>query len=310
MNNLFIFQRLPRWLRRHKLLRIVAGLGGLGGDGCVQRVRVNFAFEAFIDVRDGFARLISIEDEFEPDFFRLAASLLPKENSVFVDVGANFGLMSLGLWHQSGGKLRARLYEPNPHLCGIIGRSIAWNRADGLELVNAALMDASGEVYLTFDLSHTGAGHVGHSGGGIPVRALILDDDLKEAAITRVDLLKIDVEGNEGAVLAGLRRSLEAKRIGAVYFEYCQAHMTRSGSAHDPLLILREHGYQIFLRDPFAVRGAGGPTRRLPPKTAGAAPLELVLLANAPQTQITDLLALPAGRAEQLAALPRLRTKE
>ena len=307
MNNLLIFQRLPRWLRRHKLLRIVAGLGG---DGFVQRVRVNCAFEAFIDVRDGFARLIAIEDEFEPDFFRLAASLLPKENPVFVDVGANFGLMSLGLWHQSGGKLRARLYEPNPHLCGIIRRSVAWNRADGIELVNAALMDASGEVYLTFDLSHTGAGYVGHNGGGIPVRALVLDDDLEEAGITRVDLLKIDVEGNEGAVLAGLLRSLDAKRIGAVYFEYCQAHMTRSGSAHDPLLILREHGYEIFLRDPFAVRGADGPTHRLPPKTAGAAPLELVLLANAPQTQITDLLALPAGRAEQLAAIPRLRTKE
>ena len=307
MNSLLPFQKLPRALRRHKLLRLFSCCNG---GGPVQRVRVNNRFEAFIDVRDGFARLIAIEDEFEADFFRLAASLLPKENPVFVDVGANFGLMSLGLWHQCGGKIRARLYEPNPHLCGIIRRSIAWNRGDGLELVNAALMDASGEVYLTFDLSHTGAGHVGPSGGGIPVRALVLDDDLKEAAITRVDLLKIDVEGNEGAVLAGLRRSLEAKRIGAVYFEYCQAHMTRSGSAHDPLLILREHGYEIFLRDPFAVRGAGGQTHRLPPKTAGAAPLELALLANAPQTQITDLLALPAGRAEQLAALPRLRTKE
>jgi len=37
----------------------------------VQRLCVNKQFDAFIDIRDGFARLIAIKDEFEPGYFSL-----------------------------------------------------------------------------------------------------------------------------------------------------------------------------------------------------------------------------------------------
>jgi len=177
-------------------------------------------------------------------------------------------------------------------MISLIERSIAWNRADGLELVNAALMDAPGEVSLNFDLSHTGAGYISR-GGGIPVRAITLDDDLEQSGITRVDLLKIDVEGNEGVVLTGLRRSLEAKRIGAVYFEYCPEHIQRAESKFTPIDLLTECGYDVFAWGHFAAELGGRSTHRLNAlNTSESGSISLSQLRQAPETRITDLRAL------------------
>lgn len=289
------FQRLPRWLRRHKLLRLcVAALG----DGPVQLVRVNNRFDAFIDTRDGFARLVAIEDEFEPEFFDLAMHLLPVESPVFVDVGANFGLLSLGLWHLTGGRLKARLYEPNPHLCTIIDRSIALNKAESLELVRGAAMAAAGQMSLHFSLAHTGGGYVGNEGGGVAVNAVVLDRDLAESNVKQVDLMKIDVEGNEGEVLAGLDESLAARRIRAIYFEYCPAHIRRSKARFDPVETLLAAGYEVFAWNPGKEAEFGPATHRLDSQTgSGAERIPLVKLTAPPEIRTADLLALPPGRA-------------
>lgn len=287
------FQKLPRFLRRHKILKAICIAGQP-----VQRLRVNNHFDAFIDIRDGFARLIAIEDDFESGFFFLAQYLLPKESPVLIDVGANFGLLSLGLWHLSNYQLKAHLFEPNPQLCSIIQKSIKLNHAHGLELVNAAAMESAGEVFLSFDLSHTGAGFVSSNPNGIPVLALVLDEHLQASGIPTVDLLKIDVEGNEASVLCGLRRALLAKEIKAVYFEYCPEQIQRAASAVSPFDLLVEYGYDVFACDQVGSGTDAAATHVLRSvDSLKVGDLPLVLLSRAPDTRITDLLALPRGRA-------------
>lgn len=285
------FQKLPAPLRRHKILRAMCAIRGP-----VHRLRVNDEFDAFIDIRDGFARLIAIEDQFEADFFSLAQRLLPKASPVFLDVGANFGMMSLGLWHMSKRKLAAHLFEPNPHLCAVIDRSIRLNQAGGLTLVNAAAMEKAGQVFLSFDLSHTGAGFVSPNESGIPVEALVLDDYLEGRGINAVHLLKIDVEGNEGSVLAGLQRALLARKIHAVYFEYCPEQIKRSGGGFNPFELLVECGYEVFewSTEPDAHSSRYSHVLRLS-HALEEGELTLTRLAMAPDVRITDLLALPTG---------------
>lgn len=292
------FQKLPQQFRRHKVLRAMCAFSGP-----VHKVRVNDEFDAYIDIRDGFARLIAIDESFESGFFSLARRLLPKDSPVFMDVGANFGMMSLGLWHMSGRTIAAHLFEPNPHLCAIIDRSIQLNQADGLCLVNAAVMEKEGQVFLTFDLAHTGAGFVSQNSTGIPVKALVLDDYLEIRDIEAVHLLKIDVEGNEGSVLAGLRRSLLGQKIKAVYFEYCPDHIKRAGGEFTPFEVLVEYGYEVF--EVSAEQDAQSSKcshvlRIADPLEEGE--LSLTRLAKAPDVRITDLLALPVG-----IAIPRER---
>ncbi len=58
------FQTLPPGLRRHKILRAMCS-----ASGPVQRLGVNRHIDAFIDIRDGFARLIAVVGEFERGCF-------------------------------------------------------------------------------------------------------------------------------------------------------------------------------------------------------------------------------------------------
>ena len=68
----------------------------LTGQDPVQLVRIRDQSFGYADMRDGFLRLIVIEGEFEPNFFRIADKVL-SDGGVFFDVGANYGLLSLDL---------------------------------------------------------------------------------------------------------------------------------------------------------------------------------------------------------------------
>lgn len=291
MNTLLLFQKLPRIFRRHKLLRLFARFGG---GGVVQRVRVNSTFDAFIDIRDGFARLVAIENGFETDFFALAKVLLNKPSPVFFDVGANYGLMSFGLCGILGDGFQAHLFEANSYLCGIIEKSAALNGGGRFRVVNAAVMDTDEDVCLSFDIAHTGAGYVSKDMTGERLRAITLDDYIETHGIERIHLLKIDVEGNEALVLKGAERSLQNGVIDAVYFEYCLEHQQRANTSDDPIEILDRFGFDVFRINVDGVAECTDATHYI-----GSAESRVLLTeVHAPlDTGITDLIATRRGAA-------------
>lgn len=285
------FQGLPRWLRRHKILRLACF-----PFGPVQKVQVNGAFDAYIDVRDGFARLVAIEDTFEEEFFSRAPFLFQDaQRQVFFDVGANFGLMSFGLAKSFGITLDAHLFEPNPHLVEIIQRSQTSAPMSNYLLHQVAAMDRRGESRLQFELHHTGAGFLqSNSASSITVETIPLDDYIDKHAIDRVDLVKIDVEGNETAVLQGLQRSLTNRVVRSVYFEYCPRHLDRAGNDLDPVDFVLSCGWEVFFVRSYDLCG-----RRTHQLSNGGYTLPLLEVEHPPrEVAATDLLALPPGIAE------------
>src|SRR5438309_10854319 len=107
-----LFEKLPRTLRRHRLIK---GWMRLTGEDPVQLVRIRNGAHGYADLSDGFLRLIIIEENFEKDFFRIADSLL-QGGGEFMDVGANYGLLSFGLARNLDKRVRFHLFEPNQEL--------------------------------------------------------------------------------------------------------------------------------------------------------------------------------------------------
>src|SRR5689334_12189801 len=76
-----LFEKLPRMLRRHRLMK---GWMRLTGEDPIQPVRIRNDARGYADLSDGFLRLIVIDGDYEKDFFRVADALL-KEGGEFLD---------------------------------------------------------------------------------------------------------------------------------------------------------------------------------------------------------------------------------
>ena len=139
--------------------------------------------------------------------------------AIFVDVGANIGVMTVYA-HLSGCFDGAVAIEPEPFNLALLRRNLAANGlADRVTVVGAAASDRHQRARLAMSRRNRGAhsldaGHVtGRAGGSIEVETAPLDDLLASAGVaaSTIGLVKIDVEGHELDVLAGMPGVLAAR---------------------------------------------------------------------------------------------------
>jgi FkbM family methyltransferase len=146
---------------------------------------------------------------FNPDYNLEELSFLRSytpEGGVFVDIGANVGTYALTLAKNVGAGGTVIAVEPHP----IAHARLAFNHTSSnvaqVKLIAAAAGPSNGELLIETDGDNLGASHVVNgqsSGRAFRVPALTLQQILADAGISKVDGLKIDVEGFEDRVLTG-----------------------------------------------------------------------------------------------------------
>ncbi|MNX91008.1 cobalt-precorrin-6Y C(15)-methyltransferase [compost metagenome] len=128
-----------------------------------------------------------------------------QSGSVFLDIGANIGLMSVIASGYVGDEGRVYAVEANPNTVAILKANIELNRCRNVELIPVALSDEQGTAVLfeNWEVNRGGASLISQSNEqqGIEVKMERLDDLFNET--DRVDLVKIDVEGFEPQVIKG-----------------------------------------------------------------------------------------------------------
>ena len=143
------------------------------------------------------------EEEAEVDW--LIGRLGP--DKVLCDIGANCGVYALTARAASGARVIA--IEPNPTMRERLAANVALNGLDGILVVAAAVGDAPGRLKLAMG-SRWDFGQASMidrpNSAGIEVDVRPLNDILREQGVTRVDAIKIDVEGFEDKALSGYLR--------------------------------------------------------------------------------------------------------
>ncbi|MGV6817929.1 MAG: FkbM family methyltransferase [Thiotrichales bacterium] len=125
---------------------------------------------------------------------------LPKDG-VFVDVGANIGNHSLFVSLYT--EVRVYAFEPNPSAVNIFRRNIELNGVeDSVVIVECGIGETTQQASIDFPLdNNAGAASLSPSRDGDiliqPLKAALPQD------ISRIDVIKIDVEGMETAVING-----------------------------------------------------------------------------------------------------------
>lgn len=191
----------------------------------------------------------------ENAFLDRIASTWDGPRPVVLDVGAFRGEWSAAVLERAP-SAQVHAFEPVPASFGELER----NLGGAAQLHRSALGSETGEAEMTApdespdwaslhvrDLSRFGV--EARSLGKVPVRTL--DDFCAAHDLGHVDLLKLDTEGNELAVLAGAARMLDSRAIDAIQFEFGGANIDARVFLREIVGTLRSRDYEVFrvLRD-------------------------------------------------------------
>jgi FkbM family methyltransferase len=168
---------------------------------------------------------------FNPDYNREELDFLRAHiptGGVFVDVGANVGTYALALAQTVGAAGKVIAVEPHPVTHARLAFNRAASRLAQVTLVAAAAGAADGELLIETDGDNLGASHVvtgAASASAIKVPSRTLQHILGDASASKVDALKIDVEGFEDRVLTPFfKQAPQALWPGAVVIEHLSRH--------------------------------------------------------------------------------------
>lgn len=164
---------------------------------------------------------------------------------VAFDVGANVGALTLAM-AKAGATVHA--FEPGPPTFQRLERNVSLNPtlAGHITLCRVGLSDHVGVLKWAEDVNNRGnAGLLNTEGVSVPVTTL--DDYCRENAVTRLDFIKVDVEGLEYEVFKGASSVLRDLRP-ALYFEtrYEFAAVRGFNIFAEIEGLLRQHGYRLY----------------------------------------------------------------
>jgi FkbM family methyltransferase len=141
----------------------------------------------------------------EPEQMAAAASLIPFGGVCF-DVGANVGLYTLLMARRAS---RVYSFEPSPRNLRYLWSHVRINRLDNVTIVPSAVSDRAGMTGFAAG-DDPGRGCLDDQADQI-VSTVSLDDVVARTGLAP-DLIKIDVEGAEPAVLRGAMETLRTRR--------------------------------------------------------------------------------------------------
>ncbi|MGH3766590.1 MAG: FkbM family methyltransferase [Pseudonocardiaceae bacterium] len=216
--------------------------------GCA-RTRYGAVFS--VDTSDFIQRFLYLFGVWEPHLTAwMRRRLVPGDT--FVDVGANIGYFTVLASRLVGPSGHVVAIEASPHFHQALADNLRVNGCGNVRSVNIAVGDNA--TCLTFYLEN--AANLGATTivrphtvqSSFEMQAQTLPQILTPAELTRARLIKIDVEGAEGAVIAGLTPLLNQLRPEAeLVIEVTPGRLAKLGRSVDDLLDpLFAHGFHLY----------------------------------------------------------------
>jgi FkbM family methyltransferase len=223
-------------------------------DTLPQPIRMKSGIQLFVRPNDELSRRFRCFGVYEPHTSRMLRQYA-NPGEVFIDIGANLGLHSLGVAKDIGCHVAA--FEPHPDTANCLDRSIEVNGLSAtVTCFRVALSNEDGLATLVQPLTHAGISALQgpnphfREGERFEVRVAQLDS-LPEfqtylaALDKRVGLIKIDIEGAEERALRGMIGLLKEHRP-AIIMELYDGNLFGFVSSKAAVISLLESvGYKL-----------------------------------------------------------------
>ena len=252
-----IYMHLPIQLFKPLLRKIYFGFINSGNNRSIVTKRIDGVnFE--LDMKEVIDSAMYYEGTREPGTSQALKKLCKRGHVVF-DIGANIGSHSLPIASYVGEEGKIYAFEPVPWAINKLMRNLELNKFNNLVVESIALSDVSeNEVNMDFRASfkigsESGVDRDGKIGSGwwsecdhIKVRMDTLDSYVSSHQISRLDLIKLDVDGFEGKVIRGALETL--KRFQPVLIMEIAPAWTemRGDDMTDILHEIEQLGYKFY----------------------------------------------------------------
>lgn len=183
------------------------------------------------------------------DVFLWGIDLEP--GAVIVDVGAGLGteVPTFSAIAGQGGLVLA--IEAHPRTSTFLEANVATNHLHNVQVIQVAATDQPGTSWITDDSD----AHIGNSlvteNGEIQVATDTIDALLRSRSIDHVDLLKMNIEGAEGAALRGARETLANTKhicVGCHDFKADRTGNDVLRTRDQVILLLENAGFRLRFR--------------------------------------------------------------
>ncbi|MEQ9453371.1 MAG: FkbM family methyltransferase [Phycisphaeraceae bacterium] len=212
-----------------------------------------------------------------------------RPGDLFLDVGANLGLMTLQGSRLVGAQGMVIAFEPNPAVRELLKSSVERNGYRQVSVMDCALGKRESQAVLHVPMHNAGQATLmddAYSGSvrEVTIDVKRLDDVLDQLALkTNPRLLKIDVEGVELDVLRGASERLSHGVPDYVLFEHW-GYRLGCGIEEDSLFAcLLDYGYTIYGLPKAMIRLTLSRIKRSEPAMGSD------FLAVSPHSQVTEL---------------------
>lgn len=217
---------------------------------CLRRDRAEVDGHVFVlDAHDSLG--LSSVGFFEPVVTALVKDLV-QPGSVVVDVGANIGYFTLLFARAAGPDGHVYAFEPHPGNFRLLETNVRANGYGNVTAVQAAVAEAPGETTLYLAEND----HVDHriyeaerARPGQPVQLVSLDTFFASRE-SKVDFVKVDVQGAELRVLMGMRQLIAQNPGLRMVTEFWPYGLEAAGSPPEAYLeALRAAGFVLHELD-------------------------------------------------------------
>jgi FkbM family methyltransferase len=183
---------------------------------------------------------------FETD--KIVIEKIVKENFICFDIGANIGHLSILMAKKAKNGLVISL-EPSPRIFSYLLDNIQINRLKNIIPLNLAISEENGiKEFFTFTYADDQSALVvdkDWKSEKYKVATLRLDELLKILRISKIDFLKIDVEGAELLVLKSLGKHIDGVKY--IWFEFNEENYRKFDYGSKEIIdFFKNHKFSLY----------------------------------------------------------------
>jgi FkbM family methyltransferase len=178
------------------------------------------------------------------------------DSPVFLDVGAHYGYYTVYMSKLAGSSGKVFSFEPNSEYFKVLSQNVRLNQLRNVSLRRVALSDRKGKIvlvtsqrYLSMGLptakrKMTSLGTFNSASETEYSSPAVTFDEMAKTEEIRPDIIKIDVHGAEGNVIAGMKETLQKN----VKHLYCELHdeMCNGYTIRDIIDTIQDAGMRAF----------------------------------------------------------------